>query len=293
MATDPDTVAKLRRLLAEIGQPGSDARREQDGGRELEQRCDSASATSQRGGRLVTKLADQEEHVRRPEHCLGESVGNLAVLRSLVLVNFPKIQSLPHSIGLLTALEFLKIKCCNCLTSLPESIGNMLALREIKLSFLVKLKTLPEAIGKLTSLKRLKVQSRGHPRSDVLGSRQAVSLPASIWALTRLLKLTLWHVENPIEICKSIGALTHLCEFHFTFASHEIRDVAALLEPLTGQETLELRVKLRESDVARRPLNCVAGLACALPTLTKLRSLEVNREKVKRFDSIDLSEVWR
>ena len=50
-------------------------------------------------------------------------------------------------------------------------------------------------------------------------------------------------------------------------------------------------MKLRESDVARRPLNCVAGLACALPTLTKLRSLEVNLDKVKRFDSVDLSEA--
>ena len=62
VAREPDAVAALRRLLAEMGSRGAMLGVNKAVLGNWSRRYDGASVTSQRGGRAVTRLADLEEY---------------------------------------------------------------------------------------------------------------------------------------------------------------------------------------------------------------------------------------
>ena len=113
-------------------------------------------------------------------------------------IDCPKLTTLPSSIGNLYMLKKLVITGCVNLKSLPETIGNLLSL-EYLVIFSVAIKTFPESIGKLSKLKGLNCYYCEH----------LYELPESIGNLSALEYLTICY-SSIKELPKSIINLSGL-----------------------------------------------------------------------------------
>ena len=100
--------------------------------------------------------------------------GKLRHLRSLALLGWIGLTSLPESLGNLVELEMLDLSRCMNLTSLPESVGKLVALETLNLGYCVNLTSLPESVGKLVALKTLNLER----------CFELTSLPPSVRALS-------------------------------------------------------------------------------------------------------------
>ncbi|KAG0607709.1 hypothetical protein M758_8G048500 [Ceratodon purpureus] len=107
---------------------------------------------------------------------------SLAHLHHLSIFTFKDclaMSKLPHTIGLLTNLDWLSLWRCENLRELPNCIGQLKLLTELQLRRCSSLETLPDCLGALTSLEGLSI---AHCRS-------LTKLPESIGHLSRLEQL--------------------------------------------------------------------------------------------------------
>ncbi|XP_028090037.1 TMV resistance protein N-like [Camellia sinensis] len=102
-------------------------------------------------------------------------------LQRLVLAE-SSISELPLTVGHLTNLKSLVLRCCKNLTSVPKNIGQLKALKSLILSRCSKLQKLPEEVNDLVSLLELNV-----------AYTRITQLPYSI---CRLCYLTVLHLEG-------------------------------------------------------------------------------------------------
>ncbi|KAG0601411.1 hypothetical protein M758_11G108300 [Ceratodon purpureus] len=107
------------------------------------------------------------------------SLAHLHHLSNILFHISPAMSKLPHTIELLTNLDWLDLWHCENLRELPNSIGQLKLLTRLTLRRCSSLKTLPDCLGALTSLKRLSI---AHCRS-------LTKLPESIGHLSRLEEL--------------------------------------------------------------------------------------------------------
>ncbi|KAG0608202.1 hypothetical protein M758_8G087000 [Ceratodon purpureus] len=118
------------------------------------------------------------------------SLAHLHHLNTFQFQYCPAMSKLPHTIGLLTNLDWLDLWDCENLRVLPNSIGQLKLLTGLHLRGCSSLETLPDCLGALTSLEVLSI---AHCRS-------LTKLPESIGHLSRLREL--W-----IEGCGELQAL--------------------------------------------------------------------------------------
>ncbi|KAJ7982732.1 LRR domains-containing disease resistance protein [Quillaja saponaria] len=79
-------------------------------------------------------------------------------LQDLILMDLPKLESLPEGLQHLTNLRRLVLMNCSHFTSFPEWIGNLEAsLEEITIASCPSLRSLPEGMRHLKSLQKLKI----------------------------------------------------------------------------------------------------------------------------------------
>ncbi|KAG0564220.1 hypothetical protein KC19_8G093100 [Ceratodon purpureus] len=118
------------------------------------------------------------------------SLAHLHHLSDFQFRDCPAMSKLPHTIGLLTNLDWLVLWRCESLRELPNCIGQLKLLTTLTLRSCSSLETLPDCLGALTSLKYLSI---AHCRS-------LTKLPESIGHLSRLEVLS-------IEGCGELQAL--------------------------------------------------------------------------------------
>ncbi|KAG0563881.1 hypothetical protein KC19_8G066900 [Ceratodon purpureus] len=107
---------------------------------------------------------------------------SLAHLHHLSILHFcdcPAMSKLPHTIGLLTNLDWLELWRCENLRELPNCIGQLNLLTQLQLIRCSSLETLPDCLGALTSLEFLWITR----------CRSLTKLPESIGHLSRLEEL--------------------------------------------------------------------------------------------------------
>jgi TPR repeat protein/Leucine-rich repeat (LRR) protein len=131
---------------------------------------------------------------------LPNSVGALTALKELNLRRCPRMKSLPTSVGALTGLTSLDMSGCLALQGLPEEVGRLTKLTRLDLRRCGALQSLPESVGALTGLTRLDLRECGALRS----------LPESVGALTGLTSLDLSGCRALRSLPESVGALTGL-----------------------------------------------------------------------------------
>ncbi|KAG0607740.1 hypothetical protein M758_8G051100 [Ceratodon purpureus] len=105
----------------------------------------------------------------------NSSLAHLHHLSTFEFRDCPAMSKLPHTIGLLTNLDYLTLWRCENLRELPNCIGQLKLLTQLGLRRL-SLETLPDCLGALTSLEGLSI---AHCRS-------LTKLPESIGHLSRL-----------------------------------------------------------------------------------------------------------
>ncbi|KAG0563674.1 hypothetical protein KC19_8G050100 [Ceratodon purpureus] len=111
----------------------------------------------------------------------NSSLAHLHLLSYFQFYDCPAMSKLPHTIGLLTNLDWLDLWRCENLRELPNCIGQLKLLRILALRRCSSLETLPDCLGALTSLEYLRI---AHCRS-------LTKLPESIGHLSRLQSLTI------------------------------------------------------------------------------------------------------
>ncbi|KAG0607731.1 hypothetical protein M758_8G050400 [Ceratodon purpureus] len=109
----------------------------------------------------------------------NSSLAHLHHLSEFGFRDCPAMSKLPHTIGLLTNLEWLDLWRCENLRELPNCIGQLKLLTGLDLRGCSSLETLPDCLGALTSLEVLRIT---HCRS-------LTKLPESIGHLSRLQSL--------------------------------------------------------------------------------------------------------
>ena len=184
---------------------------------------------------------------------LPASLGDLAVLKHLTLMNFKALQSLPVSIGRLASLETLHVEGCASLQELPASIGQLTALRKVSLYKLQNLKELPMTFGALTNLDQLSVEKCA-----------LTGLPASFAYLGRLKTLLLRNLKAFDALPASIGRLTSLQTLHVDACA--LTHGPSSIESLAALQWLWLDV----STSVQLDSRVFTELACSLPTLRRL-----------------------
>ena len=166
--------------------------------------------------RLLTQLTGLKSLILKDCFWVTEvpsSIGRLNRLEDFNLAG-TKLQRLPASMSMLTALQSLDVSQCPYLTAVP--LSNLRALEDLSLSECSSLAALPEALGDLTALTRLHMfftAVKALPssfgmltglRSLELGSNYALAaLPASFCRLTGLRELSL-------DLCHNLGSVACL-----------------------------------------------------------------------------------
>ncbi|KAG0564197.1 hypothetical protein KC19_8G091300 [Ceratodon purpureus] len=107
------------------------------------------------------------------------SLAHLHHLSQFTIQYCPAMSKLPHTIGLLTNLDWLVLWRCESLRELPNCIGQLKLLTTLTLRSCSSLETLPDCLGALPSLEQLWI---AHCRS-------LTKLPESIGHLSRLVSL--------------------------------------------------------------------------------------------------------
>ncbi|KAG0563627.1 hypothetical protein KC19_8G046500 [Ceratodon purpureus] len=107
------------------------------------------------------------------------SLAHLHHLSDFIFRDCPAMSKLPHTIGLLTNLDFLYLWRCENLRELPNCIGQLKLLTSLYLGRCSSLETLPDCLGALTSLEVL----------SITHCRSLTKLPESIGHLSRLEQL--------------------------------------------------------------------------------------------------------
>ncbi|KAG0563460.1 hypothetical protein KC19_8G033400 [Ceratodon purpureus] len=129
----------------------------------------------------------------------NSSLAHLHLLSLFTFRECPAMSKLPHTIGLLTNLDWLSLWRCENLRELPNSIGQLKLLTGLYLRSCSSLKTLPDCLGALTSLEQLWI---AHCRS-------LTKLPESIGHLSRLRRL---YIEGCGELQPLPESLRQLSE---------------------------------------------------------------------------------
>lgn len=128
------------------------------------------------------------------------AIGRLKQLRSLGLGG-NDFDSLPDSIGDLTALESLTLDYCQSLDTLPKAIKKLSKLRALEASYTAALEALPDEIGSLGALEVLTLTNGGLKK-----------VPAALWKLSSLKRLDL--PEELTVLPAGIAKLENLEELH-------------------------------------------------------------------------------
>ncbi|KAL5778735.1 hypothetical protein ACOSQ2_009472 [Xanthoceras sorbifolium] len=125
--------------------------------------CGSLMSLSQ-GLRYLTTLEELEiEECREldlsnnEEADDGMQLQGLKCLRSLKLVDMPKLECLPDGLQHATTLQTLQITRCSGLKSLPDWIGKLTTLQRLEISDCPELKSLPQTMCCLESLQSIKI----------------------------------------------------------------------------------------------------------------------------------------
>ena len=89
---------------------------------------------------------------------LPDSLGQLAAMQVLGLLECHALLRLPESLGQLAVLRHLSIVGCDRLTCLPESIGRLSQLTVLDIEDCPRLRCLPSSFGQLTALDVLNIK---------------------------------------------------------------------------------------------------------------------------------------
>ncbi|CAI5498953.1 unnamed protein product [Closterium sp. Naga37s-1] len=231
---------------------------------------------------------------------LPESLDQLAALESLELDDYPlasrsdlpeplfdvtalqsrptALRSLPASLGRLTALQSLVLRCV-ALAAMPATVGGLSALTHLSITHCAALTALPDAIGELGRLKSLTIRSASIATlPNTLGGLTCLeellvcdcpllaALPASLCALSRLRTLSLTKCPALSALPDAIGQLRALRRFSLEDCSALAR-LPASLPRLPALESL---------DIERCPL--LAHLPDDFGPLPRLTRLSVRNE---------------
>ncbi len=185
---------------------------------------------------------------------LPESMGDIATLKTLILVGLQGLRALPQSVGKLSSLQIFKIDQCG-LTAMPTSFGRMTALTLLHIAKCSELEELPADIGKLSMLKELMISSNPQvqelPTSITsLGALKYFSIHemASVATLfdlknlSAMATLTISSCSSLTRLPESIGELTNLKELNVTNlrALEEVPASAKVWNGLAQLEVLQL-----------------------------------------------------
>ncbi|XP_026657645.2 disease resistance protein ADR1-like [Phoenix dactylifera] len=117
-----------------------------------------------------------------------------ASLRSLLVTNCPKINSLTEGLRHATALESVRIWFCPSLTSLPVDLGHLTALKMMSIRGLPGLESFPQGLRQLAALKGM----------QIINCSKLLSLPEGMQGLTALQDLC-------ISNCPLLSSLPEGC----------------------------------------------------------------------------------
>jgi Leucine-rich repeat (LRR) protein len=129
-----------------------------------------------------------------------ESLGQLKQLKFLEISGTRVHQAIPESLGQLSNLTDLVIKC-DQLTELPNSIGALSKLKKLTLNNCINIIRLPDRISELQQLQQLTLS----------GCNQLSLLPDRIGELQQLQKLTVSECYQLSHLPHSIAELPHSC----------------------------------------------------------------------------------
>jgi uncharacterized protein (TIGR02996 family) len=209
-----------------------------------------------------------------PLRSLPESIGMLRNLRQLFCSNTETLESLPDTIGQLTALQGLQLSF-NALKAVPDSIGKLVHLRKLDLCH-NELTVLPDTVGKLRELRTLELT--GNRLSHLPNAMSHLSmlsdldiranrfrhLPRCLSQLPRLQRLGLG--ENPgldvAEVCRMLAGVPSL------------RHLSLFMMKLTRlPDEIGLLCQLESLDVS---WNQLSALPASLARLTNLRHFNLD-----------------
>lgn len=155
---------------------------------------------------------------------VGVKVTNTRVTQLFLSSNNMK-DSLPESIGNLTALTFFELSFDSLKGTLPQSIGNLVNLTRFAVFANGFSGTVPASIGNLTQLNTLLLN----------GNKFTGSLPSSIGNLVNLVSFSIYNNQFSGSIPASIGNLTKVTdlEFHYNQLSGNIPASMGNMKSLT------------------------------------------------------------
>lgn len=128
-----------------------------------------------------------------------ESLGQLKPLKFLEISGIRVLQALPESLGQLSNLTDLVIKC-DQLTELPSNISALRKLKQLTLSDCLNLISLPDGIGELQSLRKLTLS----------GCNRLSSLPSSIVQLPHNCEVSLQNTGLSVSLLQRLSRQTEL-----------------------------------------------------------------------------------
>ncbi|KAG0557244.1 hypothetical protein KC19_11G113000 [Ceratodon purpureus] len=131
------------------------------------------------------------------------SLAHLHHLSKILFIECPAMSKLPHTIGLLTNLDWLCLRRCQNLRELPNSIGQLKLLTKLGLTRCSSLETLPDCLGALTSLEELWIAQ----------CRSLTKLPESIGHLSKLRWLRIEGCGELQPLPESLRQLSGLMRF--------------------------------------------------------------------------------
>ncbi|KAG0563729.1 hypothetical protein KC19_8G055000 [Ceratodon purpureus] len=134
----------------------------------------------------------------------NSSLAHLHHLSYFFFQDCPAMSKLPHTIGLLTNLDWLDLWRCENLRELPNCIGQLKLLTGLYLERCSSLETLPDCLGGLTSLEQLLI----------MHCRSLTKLPESIGHLSRLEVLLIEGCGELQPLPESLRQLSGLWRLH-------------------------------------------------------------------------------
>jgi len=177
-------------------------------------------------------------------------------LKRLTLSHNLKLRALPESMGMLRALEQLRIAFFDCLATLPSSFGNLGALKTLHILHCDRLSCLPESFGNLSSLQHLEITNTPLLQSIVLTlwpagqppaapsctvARALQTLPESFGELTSLKRLEILRVQHCRRCQSSFGKLSSLQ--YLELACSQLQALPTSFGNLTALQQLHISSK--------------------------------------------------
>jgi Leucine-rich repeat (LRR) protein len=215
---------------------------------------------------LITLFANRSGFTTIPA-----AISKLTNLVELFLEGNTHVTQLPNEISQLTRLRSIYLNRCATLTSLPSAMGELINLTRLE-ARVCKLQVLPRELGQLTKLVILDVTRN-----------KLTDIPSALYKLTRL--RTLQFLHNPLSNELKARLFTKDEFLHYL----KCLDQGLAVDP--PQYPIPKSAPDTYTAIVRSLLNVQSMSAREWKLNIPFNEIEVNTQKISRFDTIQIPEL--